>query len=91
MQRVSAVEKKRPPVVTPEQETNSFVNMIEDLTMSDSVAETKMPTKAEGAKSKGEKHKGTSGQRLLLGVLVWNEVMLLVLMLTRLAVYRRSR
>lgn len=90
VQRVSAAEKQRPPVVTPEQETNSFVNMIEDLTMSDSVAETKMPTKAESAKSKGEKHKGTSGQKPLLGALVWNEVMLFVLLLTRLAIYRNK-
>lgn len=86
VQRVSVAEKQRPPVVRPEQETNSFVNMIEDLTMSDSVAETEMPTKAEGAKSKGEKHKGMSGQKLVLGALVWTEVTLLVLMLTRLAI-----
>lgn len=90
MQRVSDAEKLRPPVVTSEQETNSFVDMIEDLSMSDSVAETKMPTKAEGVKSKGEKHKGTSGQKLLLGAVVCNEVTLLVLMLTRLASSRNT-
>ncbi|XP_075868643.1 inversin isoform X2 [Nelusetta ayraudi] len=57
VQQVPVAEKRRPPVVKPEHETNSLVNMIEDLTMSDSVAETKMPTKAERTKSKGEKHK----------------------------------
>lgn len=65
VQRVPVANKQLPPAVSPEQETNSFVTMIEDLTMSDSAAETKMPTRAEGVKSKGEKHKGTSGQKLL--------------------------
>lgn len=77
MQQVPVAEKRRPPVVKPEHETNSLVNMIEDLTMSDSVAETKMPTKAERTKSKGEKHKGTSGRKLLSGALMRNEVMLI--------------
>lgn len=79
MQRVSVAEKRRPPVVKPEQETISLVNMTEDLTMSDSVAETKMPTKAESTKSKGEKHKGTRGQNLLLGALMRRQVVLIAL------------
>lgn len=77
MQQVSVAEKRGPPVVRPEQETNSLVNMIEDLTMSDSVAETKMPTKAERAKSKGEKHKGASGQKLLSEAFMCNKVRLI--------------
>lgn len=65
MQRVPVADKQPPPVATPEQETNSIVTLMEDLTMSDSVAESKMPTRAEGAESREEKHKGTRGQKLL--------------------------
>lgn len=76
MQQVSA-EKRKPPVVRAEQETLSLVNMIEDLTMSDSVAQSKMPSKAERAKSKGENHKGTKRQKLLSAALMCHEVLLL--------------
>lgn len=60
MQQVSA-EKRRVSLVRTEQETISLVNIIEDLTMNDSVVETKA-SKAERTKSKVERYKGTNVQ-----------------------------
>lgn len=61
MQQVSA-EKRRVSLVRAEQETISLVNIIEDLTMNDSAAETKKASKAERTKSKVERYKGTNVQ-----------------------------
>lgn len=63
-QQVS-VEKWRVPLVRAEQDTISLVNIIEDLTMNDSVVETKKSSKAERTKSKVERHKGTIVQKFL--------------------------
>lgn len=52
-------------MVRAEQETISLVNIIEDLTMNDSVVETKKSSKAERTKSKVERHKGTIVQKFL--------------------------
>lgn len=49
-------------MVRAEQETISLVNIIEDLTMNDSAAETKKASKAERTKSKVERYKGTNVQ-----------------------------
>lgn len=71
VQQVST-DKRRGPAVRPEQETISLVNIIEDLTMNDSVAEAKVSSKAERTKNKVERHKG----KLLLDVVMcdvlWN-------------------
>lgn len=69
VQQVST-DKRRGPAVRPEQETISLVNIIEDLTMNDSVAEAKVSSKAERTKSKVERHKGTNRQKLLLDVVM---------------------
>lgn len=61
VQQVSA-EKRRVSLVRAEQETISLVNIIEDLTMNDSAAETKKASKAERTKSKVERYKGTNVQ-----------------------------
>ncbi|KAM9353119.1 inversin [Symphorus nematophorus] len=53
---VATAEKRRVPLVRTEQEKVSIVNMIEDLSMNDSVVETKK-SKAERTKSKEERHK----------------------------------
>lgn len=53
-------ETRRVPLVRAEQETVSLVNIIEDLTMNDSVLETKKSSKAECPKSKVERQKGTN-------------------------------
>lgn len=55
-----SAEKRRVPLVRAEQETISLVNIIEDLTMNDSVLETKKSSKAERPKSKVERQKGTN-------------------------------
>ncbi|XP_070822569.1 inversin isoform X1 [Chaetodon trifascialis] len=54
---VASAEKRRVPLVRTEQEKLCLVNIIEDLTMNDSVVETKKSSKAERAKSKEERHK----------------------------------
>ncbi|KAG8010085.1 Inversin [Nibea albiflora] len=54
---LAAAEKRRVPLVRTEPEKTSLVNIIEDLSMNDSVVETKKSSKAERAKSKEEKHK----------------------------------
>ncbi|XP_070691442.1 inversin [Pempheris klunzingeri] len=54
---VATAEKRRVPLVRPEQEKLSLVNIIEDLSINDSVVETKKSSKAERTKSKEEKHK----------------------------------
>ncbi len=61
VQQVSAAtaEKRRVPLVRTEQEKLSLVNMIEDLSMNDSVVDTRKSSKAERTKSKVERHKGT--------------------------------
>ncbi|XP_068592214.1 inversin [Cebidichthys violaceus] len=66
VQQVSTAEKRRVPVVRTEQEMLSLVNIIEDLSMNDSVVETKKSSKAEHAKSKEERlkaHKSRSSRR----------------------------
>ncbi|XP_040901156.1 inversin isoform X1 [Toxotes jaculatrix] len=59
VQQVSAstAEKWRVSLVRAEQEKLSLVNIMEDLSMNDSVVETKKSSKAEGTKSKEERHK----------------------------------
>lgn len=54
---VAADEKRRVPLVRTEQEKLSLVNILEDLSMNDSVVETKKSSKAERTKSKEERHK----------------------------------
>lgn len=63
-QQVSA-EKWRVPLVRAEQETSSLVNIIEVLTMKDSVVEAKKSSKAERTKSKVERQKGTTVKKFL--------------------------
>ncbi|XP_031155010.1 inversin isoform X1 [Sander lucioperca] len=63
---VATAEKRRVPLVRTEQEKLSLVNIIEDLSMNDSVVETKKSSKAERAKSKEERlkaHKSRSSRR----------------------------
>ncbi|KAL6109182.1 invs [Pungitius sinensis] len=63
---VASAEKRRVPVVRAEQEKLSLVNIIEDLSMNDSVVESKKSSKAERAKSKEERlkaHKSRSSRR----------------------------
>lgn len=60
---VAADEKRRVPLVRTEQEKLSLVNILEDLSMNDSVVETKKSSKAERTKSKEERHKGTNVQK----------------------------
>ncbi|XP_068425458.1 inversin [Clinocottus analis] len=63
---VATVEKRRVPVVRTEQEKLSLVNIMEDLSLNDSVVETKKSSKAERAKSKEERlkaHKSRSSRR----------------------------
>ncbi|TNN75668.1 Inversin [Liparis tanakae] len=63
---LAAAEKRRVPVVRPEQEKLSLGNIIEDLSLNDSVGETKKSSKAERAKSKEERlkaHKSRSSRR----------------------------
>ncbi|XP_070768341.1 inversin [Enoplosus armatus] len=54
---VAPAEKWRVPLVRTEQEKLSLANIIEDLSMNDSVVETKKSSKAERTKSKEERHK----------------------------------
>lgn len=61
---VATTEKRRVPLVRTEQEMLSLVNIIEDLSMNDSVVETKKSSKAERTKSKEERHKGTDVQEV---------------------------
>ncbi|XP_062278125.1 inversin isoform X2 [Scomber scombrus] len=58
VQRVATVEKRKVSVVRAEQEKLSLVNIIENLSMNDSVVETKKTSKPERTKSKEERHKG---------------------------------
>ncbi|XP_054477413.1 inversin isoform X2 [Anoplopoma fimbria] len=63
---VATAEKRRVPVVRTEQEKLSLVNIIEDLSMNDSVVETKKSSKDERTKSKEERlkaHKSRSSRR----------------------------
>lgn len=53
---VSAAEKRKVSLLRAEQEKLSLVNMMEDLSMSDNVVETKKSSKVE---RKEERHKGT--------------------------------
>ncbi|XP_022621561.1 inversin [Seriola dumerili] len=54
---VSAAEKRKVSLMRAEQEKISLVSTMEDLSMNDSVVETKKSSKAERAKSKEERHK----------------------------------
>nr|XP_020462790.1 inversin isoform X2 [Monopterus albus] len=54
---VSAAEKLKVSLVKVEQEKLSLVKIIEDLSLNDSVVETKKSSKAEHTKSKEERHK----------------------------------
>ncbi|XP_039972970.1 inversin isoform X2 [Xiphias gladius] len=54
---VSTSEKWKVSLVRAEQEKLSLVNIIEDLSMNDSVVETKKSSKAERTRSKEERHK----------------------------------
>ena len=56
-EQISA-EKQRAPLERTEQEVISLVNIVGELTMNDSVVETKKSSKAEHNKSKVERHKG---------------------------------
>jgi len=60
---LATAEKRRVPVVRTEQEKLSLGNIIEDLSLNDSVGETKKSSKAERAKSKEERLKGTHVQK----------------------------
>lgn len=62
MQQVSVApaEKRRVPLVRTEQEKLSLVNIVEDLSMNESVMETKKSSRAERTKSKEERLKGTN-------------------------------
>ncbi|XP_074509834.1 inversin isoform X2 [Sebastes fasciatus] len=65
VQQVSA-EKRRVPLMRLEQEKLSLVNIMEDLSMNDSVVETKKSSKVERAQSKEERlkaHKSRSSRR----------------------------
>ncbi|XP_022048689.2 inversin isoform X1 [Acanthochromis polyacanthus] len=53
----AAAEKRKVSQARSEQEKLSLVNIMEDLTMNDSLVETKKTSKAEGTKSKEERHK----------------------------------
>lgn len=75
-------EKWRVPLVRAEQETSSLVNIIEDLTMNDSVVKAKKSSKAERTKSKVERHKGTILKKFLQ-VLWWNLTVSIVLSVDR--------
>lgn len=61
VQRVSVAtaEKRKVSVARAEQEKLSLVNIIEDLSMNDSMVETKKSSKPERMKSKEDRHKGT--------------------------------
>uniref|UniRef100_A0A3B4UFA4 Inversin n=1 Tax=Seriola dumerili TaxID=41447 RepID=A0A3B4UFA4_SERDU len=59
---VSAAEKRKVSLMRAEQEKISLVSTMEDLSMNDSVVETKKSSKAERAKSKEERHKGTNAE-----------------------------
>lgn len=52
-------------MVRAEQETSSLVNIVEVLTMKDSVVEAKKSSKAERTKSKVERQKGTIVKKFL--------------------------
>ncbi|KAI3360486.1 hypothetical protein L3Q82_002370 [Scortum barcoo] len=54
---MASAEKRRVSLLRTEQEKLSLINMIEDLSMNDSVVETKKSSKAERTKSKEERHK----------------------------------
>ncbi|XP_068998975.1 inversin [Embiotoca jacksoni] len=54
---VASVEKRKVSLVRAEQEKISLVNIIEDLSMNDSVVETKKSSKVQRTKSKEERHK----------------------------------
>lgn len=58
-------DKRRVAVVRAEQEKISLVNMIEGLSLNESVVETKKPSKAERTKCKEDRHKGTNAQNFL--------------------------
>ncbi|XP_034409004.1 inversin isoform X2 [Cyclopterus lumpus] len=63
---LATAEKRRVPVVRTEQEKLSLGNIIEDLSLNDSVGETKKSSKAERAKSKEERlkaHKSRSSRK----------------------------
>lgn len=62
---VSAAEKRKVSLARAEQEKLPLVNIMEDLSMNDSVVETKKSSKPERTKSKEERHKGTNMQRSL--------------------------
>lgn len=62
---VATAEKRRVPLVRTEQEKLSLANIIEDLSVNDSVVETMKSSKAERTKSKEERHKGTKVQKFL--------------------------
>lgn len=64
MQQATA-EKRRVSLVKAEQEKLSLVSIIEDLSMNDSLMETKKSSKAERSKSKEERHKGTEVEKCL--------------------------
>ncbi|KAM7420732.1 hypothetical protein PAMA_015115 [Pampus argenteus] len=55
---VASAEKRKMSVARAEQEKLSLVNIIEDLSMNDSVVEIKKASKSERTKSKEERHKG---------------------------------
>lgn len=61
----ASAEKWRAPLVRAEQETSSLVNIVEVLTMKDSVVEAKKSSKAERTKSKVERQKGTIVKKFL--------------------------
>ncbi|XP_029306564.1 inversin isoform X2 [Cottoperca gobio] len=63
---VASAEKRRIPLVRAEQDKLSLVNIIEDLSINDSVVEKKISSKAERAKSKDERlkaHKSKCSRR----------------------------
>lgn len=57
---VSTAEKWKVSLVKAEQEKLALVNIMEDLSMNDSVVETKKSAKADSTKNKEERHTGTS-------------------------------
>jgi len=67
---VATAEKRRVALGRAEQEKLSLVNNIEDLTMNDSVVETKKLSKAERKKTKEEKQKGIWMLKVMLQLVI---------------------
>lgn len=65
VQQVATTEKRKVSLGKTEQEKLSLVNIIGDLSVNDSLVETKKSSKTERTKTKEERHKGTTVQECL--------------------------